>query len=140
MKYVWMFVLGLTFLFATNAQALDIKQMKEKMNQPITLKADKSSRMDVVFNHSSHRGINCFTCHHKKLNDKDRYVSCSSCHKPLGKSKDPMSKFVAFHDKKSSHSCYACHTNLIKENPQRFGKIFRNCRPCHMPKQKAASM
>lgn len=134
MKYVWLFIVGCTFLLASEAQALDIKQMRAKMEQPITLKADKSKRMDVVFNHSSHRGINCFTCHHQKLDNKDRYVSCSSCHKSLGKSKDPMSRFVAFHDKKSAHSCLACHRSLSKEFPERFGKMFHNCRPCHMPK------
>ena len=134
MKYFMMFILSLAFLLANDAQALDIKQMKEKMNQPITLKADKSKLLNVVFNHSSHRGINCFTCHHQKLDNKNRYVPCSSCHKSMGRSNDPMSRFVSFHSKKSEHSCYACHNDLANERPERFAKVFYNCRPCHMSK------
>ncbi|MBQ7584873.1 MAG: cytochrome c3 family protein [Desulfovibrionaceae bacterium] len=139
MKYASLFLLALTLLLAGTAQAGDIASMKDKIKQPMTIEAGKSKRMNVVFNHTSHRGINCFTCHHAKTADNMRYVACQTCHQGVGRMKDPSSKFMAFHGKKSKHSCYACHLQKAKEKPARYGKIFVNCRPCHYaPAQSAA--
>lgn len=138
MNYVSLVLLIVALLFAGNAQADTLKSRIAATKQPITLKAKASDRFNVVFNHSSHKGINCFTCHHK-AGEKGRYVPCSSCHKDIGRSKDPLSVFMAFHDKKSSHSCLACHRSLAKENPEMYGKTFHNCRPCHQPPAKSAT-
>ncbi|MBO4314071.1 MAG: cytochrome c3 family protein [Desulfovibrio sp.] len=131
MKYFSSLCFCLLFLWCVTAQAADIKSMVETIKQPMTIKASKSKRMDVVFNHTSHRGINCFLCHHK-ASDKGRYVSCKECHtKPGARERDPQSMFMAFHSKSSDHSCLKCHSDKAANRPDRFGKTFRNCRPCH---------
>lgn len=132
MKYLSLFFLAFALFLASDAQARSMQELVQEIKKPITLKASKSSHLDVVFNHSSHKGINCFTCHHK-VSDKGRYISCSECHNIKGKSKDPQSLFVAFHAKKSEHSCLSCHREKARTKPARYGKAFYNCRPCHLP-------
>ncbi|MBO4368606.1 MAG: cytochrome c3 family protein [Desulfovibrio sp.] len=136
MKHMGLFFLTIALLFATHAQADNLKMLTDAIKKPITIEAGKSLRMNVVFNHTSHRGINCFTCHHMK-SDKGRYVSCSECHKGVGRSAEPASRFMAFHAKDSQHSCYACHLEKAEHKPVRYGKVFYNCRPCHMGQNKA---
>ena len=121
---------GKTF---SNCRPCHKKLMKEIIREPITLHAQKSPLLDVVFNHTSHKGISCFTCHHKKA-DVGYYVACSECHPAKGKSKDPQSQFVAYHAKKSDHSCLSCHREKAAKKPDRYGRKFYNCRPCHMPR------
>ena len=138
MKFASLFLLICTLLVAGNAQANDIRSMTETIKKPITLKASKSERLNVVFNHSSHKGINCFGCHHE-VSENGRYVSCSVCHTEPGRSKDPMSTFMAFHAKDVKQSCYGCHIRLAKEKYARYGKTFTNCRPCHMASKKTTA-
>jgi len=132
MKYMQLLLLFCGLLFATSAQAGNIQMMTDSIKKPITIEAKNSKLLNVVFNHTSHRGINCFTCHHMKSEAKGRYVPCSECHKNEGRSKEPLSMFKAAHSKMSAHSCYSCHTSLAQASPTRFGKQFYNCRPCHM--------
>ena len=132
-------LLALTFLLASPAQAKNIQELILSTKQPITLQASKSHHLDVVFNHSSHQGVNCFTCHHMSSADKGRYVSCSECHTIKGKSKDANSLFMAFHAKNSQHSCFSCHKEKAQQKPARYGKAFYNCRPCHLPPAQRAA-
>ncbi|MBO4369073.1 MAG: cytochrome c3 family protein [Desulfovibrio sp.] len=132
MKYASLFVLAMTLLFVGEAQAKDLKEIIVEIKQPVTLKSSKNEKMNVVFNHKSHAGINCFTCHHM-ASSKGRYVPCSTCHPNKGRSNEQDSLFVAFHSKNSKHSCYSCHKNKVAQNPDKYGLIFTNCRPCHMP-------
>ncbi|MBR4742267.1 MAG: cytochrome c3 family protein [Desulfovibrio sp.] len=104
--------------------------MADIITQPITLEAKKSKLLNVTFNHSSHKGITCFTCHHKNT-ETGRYAQCSECHPQKGRTQEKMTSFVAFHAKDSSHSCYSCHLKKAMNNPERYGAQFRNCRPCH---------
>ena len=131
MKYIHFFLLTIALLFAAEVRADSIRGMAESIKTPITLKAEKSHLLDVTFNHTSHRGISCFTCHHMPSEQDGRYISCSQCHKSMGRSQKPQSRFAAFHNKKSKHSCYACHLKKAKEMPELYGKTFVNCRPCH---------
>ena len=64
MKYLYFIVLALALLFVQEANAKSIKDMSEAIKNSITLDAKNSKLLSVTFNHSSHRGINCFTCHH----------------------------------------------------------------------------
>ncbi|MCR4666807.1 MAG: cytochrome c3 family protein [Desulfovibrio sp.] len=138
MKYTSLCVLALTLLLPMSVEAGNLKMLTDSIKKPMTITAGESMRMNVVFNHTSHRGINCFTCHHMK-SEKGRYVSCSECHKGAGRSSDPTSRFAAFHARDSKHSCYSCHTSLVAENPARYGQVFYNCRPCHMPQSNSAA-
>ena len=131
MKYIHLFLLMVALLFAAEVRADSIKGMAETIKKPISLKAEKSHLLNVTFNHTSHRGISCFTCHHMPSEKNGRYVSCSQCHKAVGRSKNAQSLFAAFHDKESKHSCYACHLKKAKEMPELYATTFVNCRPCH---------
>ncbi|MBQ7607434.1 MAG: cytochrome c3 family protein [Desulfovibrionaceae bacterium] len=131
MKYLYFIVLALALLFVQEANAKSIKDMSEAIKNSITLDAKNSKLLSVTFNHSSHRGISCFTCHHMKTDKNDRYVPCSTCHNQLGRSTEKLSLFTAFHTKDSKHSCYACHTSLRTKSPGKYGVTFANCRPCH---------
>jgi hypothetical protein len=131
MKYVYFIVLAMALLFVQEANAKSIKDMSEAIKNPITLDAKASKLLSVTFNHSSHRGISCFSCHHMKTDQNERYVACSTCHKQLGRSTDKQSLFTAFHSKDSMHSCYSCHTKLRVKSPATYRVTFANCRPCH---------
>ena len=129
MKYLALFIS--VFMFATQVNAKSIKEMNEIIKKPITITAKKSLLLDVIFNHSSHRGINCITCHHALTEKEGRYIKCSKCHANIGRSKENLSMFMASHANKSNHSCYRCHINLRKKSPEKYSRIFYNCRPCH---------
>ncbi|MBO4335956.1 MAG: cytochrome c3 family protein [Desulfovibrio sp.] len=134
MKYSHLFLPLLALLFlqaASVAEAKSIQDMAEVIKNPVTLKASTSHLLNVTFNHTSHRGINCFACHHAASEKKGRYVSCSECHAQKGRSSEPLSTFAAFHAKESKHSCYSCHLSKSLEAPKTYGKHFYNCRPCH---------
>lgn len=130
MKWVSLFVLCCAFLFTAEAQAGRIQVMAEKIKKPITVEAKKSPLLNVVFNHTSHRGIGCFTCHHVASEKKGRYVPCSECHANVGRTGAHLTMFSAAHNKTSAHSCYACH-NRIAQSSNKYETVFYNCRPCH---------
>lgn len=131
MKYIALLVLAVGLCVASPAQAGNMKMMADTIKKPMTIKA-KKPLLNVVFNHTSHRGINCFTCHHMKDEQKGRYIPCGECHALTGRdTKDPMSMFMAAHTKGSKHSCYSCHTDLTTRAPDTYAKVFYNCRPCH---------
>ncbi|MCR5813177.1 MAG: cytochrome c3 family protein [Desulfovibrio sp.] len=131
MKYIHFFLLMVALLFAAEVKADSIKEMAESIQKPISLKSAKTALLSVTFNHTSHRGISCFTCHHMPSEKNGRYISCSQCHKDVGRSKEANSLFSAFHNKESKHSCYACHLRKAKEKPELYATTFVNCRPCH---------
>ena len=116
----------------------DIKEVGKVMRNPITIEATGGNqKMDVVFNHSSHRRVRCQTCHHALPSDIDaKYVSCGAseeCHSvPRGDDGVAPSLFKAFHAKDSDHSCYGCH---IKKRKQYTG-FQKGCLPCHEKAQK----
>lgn len=58
----------------------DIKEVGKVIRNPITIEATGGNqKMDVVFNHSSHRRVRCQTCHHALPSDIDaKYVSCGA--------------------------------------------------------------
>ncbi len=134
MKYyaVVLSLLALMCFQAANvAEAKSIQEMANAIKNPMTLKANTSPLLNVTFNHTSHRGISCFTCHHAASEKKGRYISCSECHAQKGRSAERLSTFAAFHAKDSKHSCYACHMSKALESPKAYGSHFYNCRPCH---------
>jgi hypothetical protein len=131
MKWVPLFLLCCAFVFTAEAQAGKIQDMSATIKKPITVEAKKSPLLNVVFNHTSHRGINCFTCHHVASEKMGRYVPCSTCHVQAGRSSDHLTMFSAAHNKTSAHSCYSCH-NQISQKSSKYEKIFYNCRPCHV--------
>ena len=50
----------------------DIKEVGKVIRNPITIEATGGKqKMDVVFNHSSHRRVRCQTCHHALPSDID---------------------------------------------------------------------
>ena len=102
----------------------DIKEVGKVIRNPITIEATGGKqKMDVVFNHSSHRRVRCQTCHHALPSDIDaKYVSCGIA----------PSLFKAFHAKDSDHSCYGCH---MKKRKQYTG-FQKGCFPCHEKAQK----
>ena len=116
----------------------DIKEVGKVIRNPITIEATGGKqKMDVVFNHSSHRRVRCQTCHHALPSDIDaKYVSCGAseeCHSvPRGDDGVAPSLFKAFHAKDSDHSCYGCH---MKKRKQYTG-FQKGCLPCHEKAQK----
>lgn len=75
--------------------------------------------MFVTFNHSSHKGVKCRTCHHEGL-PKDRYASCTNeeCHSIKGaRERDTMSLFMAYHSPDTDRSCYAATVSWRANTP-----------------------
>lgn len=117
-------LIGVAMFAVSGASARNLKDL----NKPIELDAGKSSRMYVIFNHSSHKKIACRTCHHTGL-PGNRYAACTSkeCHSLPGASeRDPMSVYMAYHAPGTDRSCYGCHKPLAGKYPD-----FKGCRPCH---------
>ena len=129
-----LFLLALFFaLQATPANSRDMREMAGEIAKPITIKATESEKMNVTFNHASHKGISCMTCHHQKPETGgDRYVRCASCHnRPGAKERHHMSTFMAFHAKDSKSSCFGCHSKKRAEQPEKYASRFSGCYPCH---------
>ncbi|MBQ7618284.1 MAG: cytochrome c3 family protein [Desulfovibrio sp.] len=126
-------LLGFSFflLFGSNeAQSSEINKIAEAISKPMTIQAKTTHPFAVVFNHTSHKGQECQSCHHKKSETGD-YAPCRQCHQDQGRSTDQKSLYNAFHSKKSARSCLKCHRTLLVENPGRYGRSFANCKPCH---------
>ena len=120
------------------ADAYSSRNLKD-LDKPMLLESGASKRMNVVFNHSSHKKVACRTCHHEGL-PGNRYASCTNeeCHSEKGASnRDPMSVYMAYHAPDTDRSCYGCHKPLAGKYPG-----FKGCSPCHqaMPVQTANPM
>ena len=125
-------VLTLTVLWSPLVGARDMSEMATVIKQPQVIPGGTSKRMDVVFAHTDHRGINCMHCHHN-VGREGRYVACTTCHCiPGGRERLPISMFMAFHAKDNARSCVGCHSNMIEKSESRYALKFRGCRPCHM--------
>ena len=133
MKASLFVLLALALLHGAPAQAQDMRDLAHQILKPITIKATESAKMNVMFEHSSHKGISCMTCHHQKPETSDtRYISCTNCHnKPGAKERHHMSTFMAFHAKDSMSSCYGCHSKKRAEQPEKYAAKFSGCYPCH---------
>ena len=100
------------------------------IQEPILLDYGASPRLSVVFNHGTHTTVKCRTCHHIVDEQGKRYVKCTQedCHSIKGsRSRDPMSAFMAYHEKGTDRSCYGCHMEIRASHPS-----FKGCQPCHM--------
>lgn len=106
------------------------------IQKPMLLDYCSGPRLAVVFNHSTHKQVQCRTCHHIVDDEGKRYVKCTreECHSiPGSRERDPMSAFMAYHAKGTDRSCYGCHLERRAKYPS-----FRGCQPCHMgPETKA---
>ena len=134
MRFFFVLLAALSFVWAGNAQARDMKEATAMTKKPITIEATGGNPyFNVVFNHKSHARISCRVCHHEE-GSEGYYVSCTECHDAAGAhSNDPMSAFQAFHytDRAGSGtSCLGCHKKLLEQNPEKYA-AFRGCRPCH---------
>lgn len=126
--------LFLTLAFCVPAQASpEFGDSVPRPIHPLELKSEKTPRLSVQFSHKDHASVNCDTCHHRPrcaichFSPRERYspdASCSmaGCHPDMGNSREPMSRFIAFHKRDSERSCYGCH---LKE-----GRT-DGCKPCH---------
>ena len=134
MRFFFVLLAALSFVWAGNAQARDMKEATAMTKKPITIEATGGNPyFNVVFNHKSHARISCRVCHHEE-GSEGYYVSCTECHDAAGAhSNDPMSAFQAFHytgKAGSGTSCLGCHKKLLEQNPEKYA-AFRGCRPCH---------
>lgn len=111
----------------------DLKEVGKVIRNPLTIESTGgNSRMNVVFNHKSHKRVRCVTCHHAQPSDINaKYVSCGAseeCHStPRGSDGAAPSLFQAFHSKDSDHSCYGCHM----KKREKYTGFQKGCLPCH---------
>ena len=132
MQYLFIALFAFSLLCGGPVQAGESRGNLSNIKKPIELNGGTSKRMFVTFNHSSHKGVKCRTCHHEGL-PKDRYASCTNeeCHSIKGaRERDTMSLFMAYHSPDTDRSCYGCHRKLAGKYPN-----FKGCRPCHMSPQ-----
>lgn len=132
MKYLATFLFALAFVWVGHAHAASPKKITEIIKGPITVKATTSPLLDVQFNHSSHKGIKCANCHHRKPKGV-AFDSCSAanCHIFKGAhNPSTLSTFTAFHATDTDRSCVGCHTKLATSEPAKH-PTFKGCMPCH---------
>ena len=65
MQYLFIALFAFSLLCAGPAQAGESRGNLSNIKKPIELNGGTSKRMFVTFNHSSHKGVKCRTCHHE---------------------------------------------------------------------------
>jgi len=111
----------------------DFESKVKYPQESVVFEIKDTPELSVVFDHKAHGEVGCMVCHHKPrcaichYNPKDKqppYASCSTagCHQAEGRSLDPQSRFMAFHDRDSGRSCFGCHVAEGRAD---------GCRPCH---------
>jgi hypothetical protein len=128
-----MCVLGYT-LPAVSAEKMTPYEIKQVRNTPMVMNEAEHPRMHVVFEHTKHNGISCFTCHHKPVAGVNVLASCSAegCHIDTDrKSRAAGSYFQAIHRVDNDHSCVGCHTKEEKNHSRRLA----GCTTCHDAEQ-----
>ena len=130
------FIVPLFFCASAQAKSMDVKTPYPK--QELTLTVEDTPDLSVKFSHEVHaESIGCDTCHHaprcvichyKPTETQSPWASCSTpgCHPDVGRSSDPNSRFMAFHERDSDRSCFGCHTARAEEQG-----ISQGCLPCH---------
>ena len=77
MRFFFVLLAALSFVWAGNAQARDMKEATAMTKKPITIEATGGNPyFNVVFNHKSHARISCRVCHHEE-GSEGYYVSCT---------------------------------------------------------------
>ena len=74
----------------------DIKEVGKVIRNPITIEATGGNqKMDVVFNHSSHRRVRCQTCHHALPSDIDaKYVATTALPRAFSRRSTPRTAII----------------------------------------------
>jgi len=99
--------------------------------------------LSVTFNHSSHEGYSCNTCHHKwkdpdakpkfsaPVKDTVPPKGCVSCHNntSMEKSNKWRSYFRAMHKKGVRPSCLSCHIEEFGNDKEMTGCYESACHP-----------
>ncbi len=79
-----------------------------------------NTKLQVVFNHSTHKTADCVTCHHP-VDGKENYQKCSTagCHDVFDrKDKSAHSYYRVMHAKGLKYdSCVSCHADFVKDHP-----------------------
>lgn len=124
MRFLLVSLCFAAMFFGGEIQARNLKDM----DKPMLLDAGDSKRMEVIFNHSTHKTVACAQCHHEGL-PGNRYAPCANkeCHAIAApSSRDALSVYMAYHAPDTKRSCYGCHKPLAGKYPG-----FRGCAPCH---------
>jgi len=107
------------------------------------VKGNSDRDLSVTFNHSSHEGYSCETCHHKWKNPEKKVKfntsvkeakaprSCASCHKDFTTEKTHKwrSYFRAMHKKSVRTSCLSCHIEEFDNDKDMTGCYESACHP-----------
>ena len=76
------------------------------------------AKKSVKFNHSSHKTVECKTCHHE-VEGKQTYAKCASagCHDDLTGKQPPKALFPIAHSKKKlgHQTCMSCHDSVVAQ-------------------------
>ncbi|MBC16991.1 MAG: cytochrome C [Desulfovibrio sp.] len=115
--------------FAQNELVASIDAPEDDLE--INYIAGKSDcNLGVIFNHSSHEYIDCFTCHHKN-EVADEPESCSNCHTDVNPdAQGKLSYFRAMHVKGAEQtSCLSCHLEEFEGDKDLTGCATSSCHP-----------
>jgi predicted CxxxxCH...CXXCH cytochrome family protein len=115
--YIGLIMAALVGAYAVAAVAADAPAEDVEIAYP----GDGAKFPPVMFSHTAHGDLKCEDCHHMMGESDD--MGCISCHSNLEDKKAKDSFDVAWHDRKSPHSCVGCHTKM-KAGPTK-------CPECH---------
>jgi len=130
------FIMSLLCVCATAVLAFAQQGMVASIDAPaddmeINFIAGNSERnLGVVFNHSSHESVDCFTCHHKNT-VADTPEACSNCHNDKNpNAQGDKSFFRAMHVKNAERtSCLSCHQEEFTGDKSMTGCAASACHP-----------
>lgn len=94
------------------------------------IKGNSKRNLGVIFNHSSHEDVDCFTCHHQNT-VKDEPESCANCHTDTDpNAQGEKSYFRAMHVKNPERaSCLSCHEEEFSGDKDLTGCANSSCHP-----------
>ena len=136
MKKIYCICVLCVCLFATVAMAADA--LTEGPDDIVinVVKGNSDRDLSVTFNHSSHEGYECGTCHHKwndgskekkfgasEVEAQESPKSCVSCHSGTEPrdTKTWRSYFRAMHKKGVRPSCLSCHIEEFEDDKEMVG-------------------
>ncbi len=121
------FVAALAFAQAELEATIDAPDDDLEINM---IEGNSKRELGVNFNHSSHEGVDCFTCHHKN-EVADEPESCANCHTDANpNAQGPTSYFRAMHVKSEGHaSCLSCHVEEFSGDKELTGCVNSACHP-----------
>ena len=114
---------GILTAFALLGFALTLPALAAQPNVPPDGVTMNNTRLVVVFNHSTHKDLQCATCHHA-VNNKEMHGKCADagCHDSMVRKDTSFRNYYrVIHAKSRTNysTCLSCHVQRAEKFPDK---------------------